>query len=86
MANSKLKLGLLGAGGKLIHENGYIDFSHPYGKKFKVRTADIETVTIDTIGMGKGKLKIIGKGATLAEVEMPINWANKAQEWILNQK
>ncbi len=86
MSDEKLCIGLLGVGGKLIIKNGFLNFSHPYGKTFRVLMADIDTVTVDVVGMGKGDLKIIGKGAELANVNMPISWANKCQEWILSKK
>jgi hypothetical protein len=83
MHEAKMKLGLLGAGGKLYIKGGFLSYMHPYGRSFKVPIKDIDTVAVDTIGWGKGKLKIIGKGATLAQEEMPITWANRCQEWIL---
>ncbi|MDD4333416.1 MAG: hypothetical protein PHT51_04875 [Patescibacteria group bacterium] len=86
MNDEKLSIGLLGAGGKLIIKDGFLNFSHPYGKTFKVLIADIDTVVVDAVGMGKGELKIIGKGTELAKVKMPIPWANKCQEWILTRK
>ncbi|MDD5144563.1 MAG: hypothetical protein PHW72_00280 [Candidatus Pacebacteria bacterium] len=86
MANDqKLSIGFLGVGGKLFIKDGFLNFSHPYGKTFKICIVDIDTVTIDTVGLGKGKLKIIGKGVELAKVEMSIIWANKCQKWILSK-
>ena len=82
---SKLSLGLLGVGGKLVIEEGYLGYSHPYGKRFRVPLKSITTVSVDTVGGGKANLKIIGQGATLAEVVMPTPWAEKAQQWVLEE-
>ena len=81
----KMKIGLLGAGGTLKIKDGYLNFQHPYGKTFKVRVADIETVVIDVVGMGQGELRLIGHGTDLAKTKMPAIWANKCQEWILSK-
>lgn len=81
----KLSLGLLGAGGKLVIENGMLRFSHSYGKTFSVPVRDIETVTLDMAGMGKATVKVIGRGTALAEVTMPKSWAEKCQAWILER-
>lgn len=81
----KMKIGLLGVGGTLKIKDGYLNYSHPYGKTFKVRISDIETVVVDVIGRGNGELKIIGHGTELAKCKMPIPWANKCQEWILSK-
>jgi len=86
MENKIFKLGLFGAGGKLTIETGFLNFSHPYGRTFRVPIKNIETVVVDAKGLGKGILKIIGHGAELASVEMPIRWANKSQAWILENK
>lgn len=86
VTSKKFKIGFLGAGGKLTIENGFLSYSHPYGRTFKVLLKDIETVTVDAGRLGSGILKIIGKGTTLAEEKMPIPWANKFQEWILTNK
>ncbi|MDP3955902.1 MAG: hypothetical protein Q8Q18_01510 [bacterium] len=86
MNDKVLKLGPLGVGGKLKIEQGFLNFSHPYGRTFRVPIKDIETVVVDAKGLGKGILKIIGHGAELASAEMPIRWANKSQAWILENK
>jgi hypothetical protein len=82
MNNDQFNIGIFGAGGKLLIDTDFLSFSHPYGRTFRVRITDIETVTVDSVGLGKGELKIIGKGTELAKVKMPIPWANKCQEWI----
>lgn len=81
----KLSIGFLGAGGKLVIENGMLRFSHPYGKTFSVPVRDIETVSLDTAGMGKSSLKVIGRGTVLAETTMPKSWGEKCQGWILER-
>lgn len=81
----KLSIGLLGVGGKLVIENGMLRYSHPYGKSFSVLLKDIDTVTLDSAGMGKVALKLIGRGAVLAEAEMPTPWGSKCQAWILER-
>lgn len=86
MENKILKLGLFGAGGKLTIEGGFLNYKHPYGRTFRIPTKDVETVSVDVKGLGKGILKIIGHGAELASAEMPITWANKSQAWILENK
>ncbi|MFA6527586.1 MAG: hypothetical protein WCT20_04135 [Candidatus Babeliales bacterium] len=88
MTNSskKMNIGFLGAGGKLVIDHMFLSYSHPYGHKFKVPSKDVETVIVDDIGWGKAKLKIIGRGTELASAKMPIPWANKCQEWILENK
>ncbi|MFA5232733.1 MAG: hypothetical protein WC410_03645 [Candidatus Paceibacterota bacterium] len=86
MEKKVFKIGLLGFGGKLKIENGFLSYQNPYARTFRVQTKDIETVTVDVKGWGKGILKIIGHGAELASAEMPIGWANKSQAWILENK
>lgn len=85
MSESKFNIGLLGIMGKLAIDNGFLKFSNPYAKRFNVRVSDIETVTVDTLNFGKAKLKIVGKGSVLAETDLPVNWAEKCQRWILSQ-
>lgn len=85
MAEEKLNIGLFGVGGKLILKDGYLGFSHPYGKAFRVRIADVDTVTIDVVGLGNSEFKVVGKGTVLASVKMPTPWANKCQEWVLSK-
>ena len=35
--------------------------------------------------MGKNNIKVNGHGTTLAQLEMPKQWAEKAQEFIMNE-
>lgn len=81
----KIRIGFLGAGGTLKIKDGYLSFLSPYGRTFKVRVSDIETVAVDVVSMGQGELKIIGHGAELAKTKMPAVWASKCQEWILSK-
>lgn len=85
MSKERFNIGFMGVGGKLFIEYDFLNFSHPYGRTFRVRIIDIETVTVDSVGWGKGELKIVGKGAELAKVKLPISDANKCQEWILSK-
>ncbi len=86
MEKKVLKLGMLGAGGQLIIESGLLTFKGIMGKSFKVQIADIDTVTLDSAGFGRGMLKVIGHGTILASVEIPTSWAEKCQQWILDNK
>lgn len=65
-------------------KKGYLTYKSVYGKKFKVRMQDIETVTIDTARAGTGTLKVIGHGSVLAQVNLPLPWAHKAQQFIFD--
>lgn len=66
-------------------DDQFLKYKGVYGKSFSVPRSQIETVVVDTIGRGKGLLKVVGKGTTLASVELPINLAEKTQAWILQQ-
>ncbi len=52
----------MAAGGKLALDGMFLSYRHPYGKTFRVPIKDIQTVTVDELGWGKGMLKIIGSG------------------------
>jgi len=80
---AKINFGLYGYQFKT--DNNWLSYKSIYGKNFRVLLKDIESVSVDTAGLGKGKLKINGKGTTLAEVELPMTWAGKAQEFILKE-
>lgn len=76
----KLSFGL---GGYVFKaDDKYVSYKSMYGKSFRVLKADIESVSLDDAGMGKNKIKINGKGTTLADVDMPKPWAEKVQEFI----
>lgn len=89
MANSdkkKYRVGGILAGKTLIIENGFLELKDVYSNNFRVLLKDITTVSVDGVGWGKGMLKVIGNGAELAKVQLPLPWANKAQQWILENK
>lgn len=83
------KLGLLGSGGKLWIEDGFVNYRGMYGGYFKVRCADIQAVNVDMEGKmlsTKAKLRLIGAGVDLANVSMYRNLAEQARDWIISNK
>ncbi len=79
---ARLNFGLFGYRFKI--KDGLLTYKSAYGKSAIVRLSDIDTVTTDTAkGMGKGTLKVVGRGATLAEITLPRPWVEKAQRFIL---
>lgn len=79
----KLSFGL---GGYVFKaDDDYISYKSMYGKSFRVLKSDIESVSLDDAGMGKNKIKINGKGTTLADVDMPKPWAEKVQDFIRSE-
>jgi hypothetical protein len=82
----KYNIGGILAGKKLIIEDGFLTYKSVYAQNFVVELGKIETVVVDTVGFGKGLLKIVGSGTTLASVKLPLPWATKAQRWILSNK
>lgn len=84
-----LKLGLLGSGGKIWIEDGFVSYKGMYGGYFKVRLADIQAVNVDMGGKmisTKATLRLIGAGVDLAAIEMYRNIAEQARDWILENK
>ncbi len=79
----KLSFGLGGYVFKADDE--YISYKSMYGKSFRVLKSDIEGVSLDDAGMGKNKIKINGRGTTLADVDMPKPWAEKVQDFIRSE-
>ena len=63
----------------------YVSYRSAYGKFFRVARKDIESVSLDKGGLGKMVIKVNGRGTTLAQIEMPKQWAEKAQEFIMNE-
>lgn len=63
----------------------YVSYKSIYGKFFRVARKDIESVSLDKGGLGKNIIKVNGRGTTLAQIEMPQQWAEKAQEFIMNE-
>ncbi len=66
-------------------DDQYVSYKSIYGKFFRVARKDIESVSLDKGGMGKNLIKVNGRGTTLAQLEMPKQWAEKAQEFIMNE-
>jgi len=79
----KLSFGLGGYVFKADDE--YISYKSMYGKSFRVLKSDIESVSLDDASMGKNKIKINGRGTTLADVDMPKPWAEKVQDFIRSE-
>lgn len=65
-----------------VIDDNFVSYNSPYGKSFRVYKKDIETISLDSAGSGKVKVKLNGKGTLLAEVEIPKGWGEKAQEFI----
>ena len=63
----------------------YISYKSIYGKRFRVLKADVESVSLDQGKMGQNVIKLNGKGTTLATIELPTMWAEKAQEFIQDE-
>lgn len=85
MVADVLRMGGLLAGQTLTLEGRVLKYKGVYGRSFSVPKDQIETVVVDTIGGGKASLKVVGKGTTLASVDLPIPWAEKAQAWLLEK-
>lgn len=79
------KLSFALGGYRFVADDRYITYKTNFGKSFRVLKADIETVSLDQGGMGKSKVRINGKGALLAEVELPRQWAEKVQEFVQDE-
>jgi len=73
-------------GGYKFTSNGeYLKYQSAYGKSFRVPIRHIDSVSLDKAGMGKNQIKIVGKGSTLAEVELAKPWCEKVQEFVLDE-
>lgn len=81
--NKKLSFGF--GGYVFTIDDQYVSYRSIYGKFFRVLKKDIESISLDSAGMGKNIFKINGKGTVLAQVEIPKIWAEKAQSFILNE-
>lgn len=79
----KLSFGM--GGYTFTADDQYVSYKSIYGKFFRVARKDIESVSLDKGGMGKNNIKVNGHGTTLAQLEMPKQWAEKAQEFIMNE-
>lgn len=80
-----LRIGGILSGQSFVLDSSFLKYKGPYGKTFTVSRSQIEAVAVDTLGRGKGILKIIGKGTTLASITLPVPWAEKAMEWLHEQ-
>ena len=80
---AKLSFGLFGY--RFNTDDRWLSYKSAYGKSFRVRKADIESVSLDEGGRGKSKLRINGRGTVLAEIELPRPWAEKTQEFIYRE-
>lgn len=74
-----------GLGGWYTLTDRYLKYTGLYGKGFRVLLDQVETVSVEDAGWGYAWLKIIGKGTDLAKSKMPMGWAHKGQDWILDQ-
>lgn len=72
-------------GYKFTSDGEYIRYQSAYGKSFRVPIRHIDSVSLDKGGAGKNIIKVIGRGSTLAEVELVKNWCEEAQEFILDE-
>jgi len=79
------KLSFAMGGYKFKADDNYLSYQSIYGKSFRVLKADMESVSLDKGGLGKNIIKINGRGTTLAQVELPKQWSEKAQEFIQNE-
>lgn len=66
-------------------DDQYLSYKSIYGKFLRVARKDIESVSLDKGGLGKNIIKVNGRGTTLAQIEMPKQWAEKAQEFIMSE-
>lgn len=79
------KLSFALGGYKFTADDQYVSYKSIYGKFFRVARKDIESVSLDKGGIGKNIIKVNGRGTVLAQVEMPKQWAEKAQEFIMKE-
>ena len=79
------KLSFALGGYKFTADDQYVAYKSVYGKFFRVARKDIESVSLDKGGIGKNIIKVNGRGTILAQVEMPKQWAEKAQEFIMKE-
>lgn len=79
----KLSFGL--GGYTFTIDDKYVSYKSIYGKFFRVIKKDIKGISLDEGGRGKYIIKVNGDGLVLAQVEMPKKWAEKAQEFIIEE-
>lgn len=73
----QFSLGLWGSGGKFTIIDGTLSFKHVYGRNFRIPIHDITSATVDSISLGKSRLKIVGGGTILAELDLPRSWPKR---------
>lgn len=79
------KLSFAMGGYTFTADDQYLSYKSIYGKFLRVARKDIESVSLDKGGLGKNIIKVNGRGTTLAQIEMPKQWAEKAQEFIMSE-
>jgi len=78
-----LKLGLFGATGTVIIEDGFVTYRWPYGQVFKVRLTDLRSVNVEHEKLGKATLRLIGDGnIVLGDTKLTAKDAEKVRDWI----
>jgi hypothetical protein len=70
---------------RLTVDDKFVRYRHVYGREATVPRSAIQTVVVEPRGFGKGALKLIGGGTTLASIDLPTSWAQQAQKWLLEQ-
>lgn len=81
MADLKLGLGNF----KFRTDERWLEYKTLFTNYNRILKSDIESVTVTDAKGGNCKLQIVGKGTVLANLKMPVTWANKAQDFILNE-
>lgn len=80
----RLNLGLFGY--RFKADDSWLSYQSAYGRSARILKSDIESVSLaQGKKRGKSVVQINGKGTVLATVELPRNWAQKAQEFILRE-
>jgi hypothetical protein len=71
---------------QLIADERFLEARNEYNQKiFRVSLADIDGVSVDQGSWGKSAIKIMGKGNVLAETKIVTSWAEKAQEFVMDE-
>lgn len=83
--NNERKISFAFGGYVFTSDGKYLRYQSAYAKSFRVPISDIDTVSLEKAGWGKNKIQIIGQGTVLASVDLPQDWAEKTQEFVLNE-
>lgn len=78
---AKLNFGLMGY--RFKTDDTWLNYQTAYGKSARVLKSDIQSVSLAEGKRGRATIQINGSGTTLASIELPQKWAQKAQEFIL---